>query len=181
MITREMASALADDAQRQGKPLFYLANDIVKVYLRAREKGYDLDEMVDAYEALMFARRMGHVLIPDELFDNLVGKTPPKSDKYMPASKESGIKMGKYAESIYPNPIDGLKHLLPYLFWDLTFDIRSDGNSGTLCVTCPRQAQKRGQLVAAFIEGFLEACNFSLQKSEVIQGLIRMDFARNQL
>ena len=178
MVSKEFAAALADDAEKQGKPLYYVANDVVKIYLRSRQKGYDLGKILETFEALDLSRRMGCVVAPDSLIDDLITRTDPKDlDRYFAICEGSGRSMGMYARSVYETPVDAVKKLFSNVFWDLHLDINSFGGKGVLYVACGKKSAPRASLVAHLIKGFLEAFDCFAERTKVMEGLIRIEFS----
>ena len=179
MVDKEIAAALSDDAARQGKSLAHVTADLVRLYLKVRERGYDFASIMDTFETMTLAKRMGHFLISDEICDLLVGSAPgQRIERSIQSSRESGHKMARYAEMISSDPVENLKRLLPNMFWEMSIDLKSDGPSISMYASFPNYAYGRANIILAFIEGYLEDCNFEVLRKEIMPGLIRAQFQR---
>jgi hypothetical protein len=182
MVDKEIAAALSDDAARQGKSLSYITDDLVRLYLKVREKGYDFGSIIDTFETMTLAKRMGHLLISDEICDIMVGSAAgQRIEKTIQSSRESGQKMARYAEMISSDPVDNLKRLLPNMFWEMSIDLKNDGPNISMYASFPSHAYGRANIVLAFVEGYLEDCSFEVLRKEVMPGLIRAQFQRKSV
>ncbi len=179
MVNKEIAAALADEARRAGKPLFYLANDLVGLYLRAREKGFDLGDVLTTYESMMILRKTGHVMIPNSTYQIFTETNVPadRLNELAPIWRENGHRLGKYVESISEDPIRTLGNLLPFMFWDINFELKPNDGENVLCLPCPNQSEERARLILNLVEGYIEACGYSIRSSEAITGLVQIKFS----
>jgi len=178
MVSREFATALADDAQIQGKPLFYLANDVVKIYLKARERGYDLEQVIDTYEAMDMMQKMGFTLVSEAFLESLLlDATDQDAEVYATMCIKTGRKMGMFVRSRIETPkeaINKLSRLIP----DTHFHFSLDGEKEVLYIACPRRSQMRGLILARLVEGFLDAYDCYSQRTEIIDGLVKIEFSK---
>ncbi|MCL4436197.1 MAG: hypothetical protein M1503_10460 [Thaumarchaeota archaeon] len=179
MVNKEIAAALADEARRAGKPLFYLANDLVGLYLRAREKGFDLGDVLITYESMMILKKTGHVMIPNSTYQTLTeGSVSAERLKETGTIwRENGHRLGKYVESLSDDPIRTLGNLLPFMFWDINFELKRNNGENILCLPCPNQSEERARLILNLVEGYMEACGYSIHSSEAITGLVQIKFS----
>ena len=179
MVNKEIAAALADEARRAGKPLFYLANDLVGLYLRAREKGFDLGDVLTTYESMMILKKTGHVMIPNSTYYTLTeGNTSAERVKEIASIwRENGHRLGKYVESMSDDPIGTLGNLLPFMFWDINFELKLNDGENVLCLPCPNQSEEKARLILSLVEGYIEASGYSIRSSEAITGLVQIKFS----
>ena len=179
MVSKESALALANDASTQGKPLYNVTNDVVKIYLRAKQKGYDLGEVLETYEAMDMLRKMGFTMVSETLFESLVMESVPNNPSaYIAICERNGKRMGMFARSSCESPTEAINKF-SHLFPDIHFHVCSEGEKNTLYVACPRRSITRTSLLAHLIKGFLEAFDCFVHRSDVFEGLVKIEFSKS--
>lgn len=178
MVSKEFATALADDAQIQGKPLYYIANDVVRIYLKARQKGYDLGEILESYESSDLLQKVGFTFIPEALLECLVAEVANGNLEILAGiCEKTGKRMGMFASSAHETPNEAIDKFSRSLS-NMHFHISSQAERSALLVACPGKSIVRTSFICRFLKGFLEVFDCTIEHSDVIDGLIRIEFSR---
>ena len=181
MVSREFATALADDAQVQGKPLYYVANDVVKVYLKARQRGYDLEEVIESYEAMDTLRKMGFTLISEAFLESITSDiTPENALIYESICEKTGRSFGMFARSSFGTPKEAMNKF-SRLFSDIHFHFSTEGEKDILYIACPGKSTIRASLIARMMKGFLDGFDFISHQTVVIEGLVKIEYSKRSL
>jgi len=179
MVSRDYAIALADEAQLQGKPLYYVANDVVRLYLRAKEKGYELEEAMEAYEAMDLFRKTGFTFVSEAFLTCLINDaTSHNYETYADMCRKTGKSMGMFARLIFESPKEAVGKF-SRLFSDIHFHFGMEGGKEFLCIACPRRSAVYASLLARLIDGLFDAYGYSSQHTEVIDGLAKIEYSKN--
>jgi hypothetical protein len=178
MISKEVASALSDEAKKEGRTLFSLSNEIIEIYLQARRKNYDFKEMLNTYATIKQLKEAGYVLVPSEIFDMLVSSFPLEKRKALLQSfHESGNKLAKILEDTNLSLVTELKLLIKLLFRDLSVNVEQDRRDLlALTIMSIDYDEIKSSIVSEFLEGFLKGYNHILIRKEMMKGLIKAKF-----
>jgi len=163
---------LSQEARRNGKPVFNLANEIIEWYLWAKNHGFEPSEALMCYESIRAARSVGTALIPLEFYDLVLRINPLRDDKRAVESwRLSGYKLGKFLSSMSKDLFYSLRVVDTIM---LNFvEIKATQDRGEIVVTVlgPKIDLDIKEFLDAYFMGLFSGLNYEVVKKDVIKGL----------
>lgn len=141
-----------------------------------------MEEVVDLYELIEMQRASGAALLPLDLCSFMVSKIYETEKEVLEQKwRGSGAWYGNYLKARFPDRDhpELLARLLQATRWDLReLAVERDGSRLKLRCVAPHLAEDCTLLLASFIEGAMDALEYSQTRREVMRGLIVEEFSQ---
>jgi len=173
----DLADKISEIASRKGT-LYDYVNDVLEQAIRAEELGVTLKKVLDDRWLIKSARDAGFIMVPEKIFYDLtedacknIGKERLRKLWY-----ETGEWYGKYYDDL-----DRFVDAVRKYFWDvLELTLSEEGEIVSLTCLSSKFSEVYTELFSNFLEGALDALEYSLEESEVSKGIIRMRFVKSK-
>lgn len=180
MVRKEIAEELSAIARDRGKPLANLMGEILQLFLRARARGYDLDNILDQHEAIQFAKNTECMIVPMDLvqfcMENLYA---PNGAAMREVAYEFGARCSKHIVAAEKDMFGGFAELVRDLLWGLTeFSFQNESNDFIVRACAPTYSKEVMELCLSFLKGYMHAIGFQTSKEDVSKGILQARFAR---
>ena len=176
-VEESVAKEISREARARGVTLFGYTSDLLRRSLEIERKLMSLKEAQEQLEALLFAKELGFILIPEYLAAHLMNKTP--LDDLRRFSEEAGIICGRYftLKKGHKPPSELLKDAVKKLLWNATdLIVEENRSAGSIAVTCilSLRDQSYAEAIASFIEGFMKALSYKASRRDVGKGMVSL-------
>lgn len=180
MARKDITERLSYLAQREGKPLYSIVNDLIERYLDLRNRGYELGEVLDSFYHTKMAQEIGWVVVPYDLFKHCVAELYGSAkDVLRQIYYNSGTGAGKYVQSQGSNGIAALEKLEMQLNWNaLKYDCTQIGNGLVVRLSNPFLQPEHMDLQSSFTEGYMREMGYLVVKKDVFEGFSVMTFSK---
>ncbi len=180
-ISTDLLARLMETANKQSKPFQTVLSQIVTGGLRILESGKSLEDVIDLYELIEMQRSSGAALLPVDLCNYMVSRLwETEKDVVSERWREAGAWYGKFLSSKFPGQEtpEMLAKLLLATRWDLReVSFRREGSTLKFRCIAPHLPENCTGVLAKFVEGAMSSINHKIVNSEVLKGMILMEFA----
>lgn len=172
-------------AKENDLSLYSFVNQILALFLRAKELGVNLNTMLDSRESLKSAKENGFTLGLERLWYEMAELAYSKSEK---ESRQSWFDTGvwfakRYVTGDAENPFEAFTNDLQEFTWnvpELKLLKKKKEDAVSVRILSPRFTEAYTFLFSSFIEGALEAFGYEMHSKEVSRGIIRLDATKKQ-
>jgi len=177
-VNYDLLEEVAKVSRRRGETITKFTEDALTEAVKISSAGYDLDKLGQFFEILHAQRVLGGAFVPLEVL-NFLTDTATKKDKEALSNVwfESGKWHGKYLKEHFSDPQYSLKIFLEASRWDLS-EVEVKRFNTTLRVRCVSTvlSETSTNLLARFIEGIMQGFGYQLKKSDLLKGMVSIEF-----
>lgn len=183
-MNEEVADKLNRVANKQGKTLYNLINEIAVTDIEAYGKGFSLKEAIDTKSHLDKARKTRLLLVNQDLWYTASGIAYKKNrDDWLNQVYEKAKWYGRvFLDSTSIDTyIESLKDILYNLFWDCNEASiqREDDDTFTLrAFFTPEMLHQHTYVIMRMIEGLLNSSGYAILRYTVESGYLALIFKR---
>lgn len=179
-ILQKMESASKKEGMSVGRFLQEALNGIVK----ANELGYTPGKLYDVLQVLQTRKNFGEVIVPRAIFVEFMDLVADdqEREKLLEQWYECGRWHGTYINRTFDDPLALFKLFLESMGWDLNeVEIKEEkGNIVLMCIS-GTISSKETEMLSKFIEGALNGMDHSIEKKDIMAGMIILECANKQL
>lgn len=165
-------------SKNRGETITKFLDDALTQAVTVATSGYDLKQFGQFFEVLYAQRILGGAFVPLDVL-NFLTDTALKDDKDKLANVwfESGKWHGKYLKERFNNPTKSLETFLKASRWDLSeVEVKQIGVTTRVRCISTVLSEDATKLLAKFIEGIMYGFNYQLHKSDILKGMIVIEF-----
>lgn len=180
---KDLVDRLSEVAGRRGCSLYSLVNEVFEVVLKAEDAGVDLRRVVERESLLEVARRTGYVLVLEGLLYEMTELAyRGAGDQALRSWFEAGVWLAKrYTTSDLRDPVEAFLSSFKSITWNASeLSMRRDGEGLYVRVVNPKAPEPYSTLLAAFLEGALNALGYRVVGREVSRGFLRLEAVRRE-
>ncbi len=178
-----IAQDLTDEARRQNKTLYAIANEAIQAYLRISRMDKTPEDIYRILQGFEFLKAISAVPIPETLLDRILQVAFRNSrEEVLRAWYEEGRVFGELLKS-HTAGLDGLsqyvkrfKELLPISM----VDVNIDDERVELIMTGTGYSLESATCTAEGVKGFLEAFGLKVEKVEAAGGFVKVEATRSK-
>jgi len=168
-------------SRNRGETITKFVEEALTQTVKVTRAGYDLKQLGQFFEILHAQRILGGVFVPLEVL-NFLTSVALKDDKSSLANVwfESGKWHGKYLKERFSDPMAALELFLEASRWDLSeVEVKPSHLTARVRCTSAVLSEEATHLLARFIEGIMQGFGYQLQKSDLLKGMIALEFTNN--
>ncbi|MDK6027828.1 hypothetical protein QPL79_00395 [Ignisphaera sp. 4213-co] len=186
LVAREdLVNSLSLVAKKRGSTLYSLTNEIIEQALRAESMGVTLRDVLDTYEVLKANRSAGQMLVPIDVLIAIVSKLTPRDlEEIEKLWKEAGRWYGEYVTIRFREDFrdaQSLEKILKEIRWEFVdLVIQNEGNGMRVRCVSPQIPVELMKLISMFIEGFLEALAYKVERRNIFKGILDIYATKTQ-
>jgi hypothetical protein len=176
-VAREdLLSQMNDLAKKSGRSMYDVINETFEMTLQANEEGINLRKALNEQGMVKDAHDKGFILNLENLWLDMVEMAYSNSkEKAIKAWSEAGLWFAKRYATQDTNPVETFEMDMKRFFWDIPdFEVLARKSEIAVRALNPKFTESHAALFAAFIEGSLQAMNFTIQSREVSNGSVRI-------
>ncbi|MEM3063630.1 MAG: hypothetical protein QW303_08855 [Nitrososphaerota archaeon] len=177
-VPQEILDDVAGVSRKRGETISKFVEDALRQAVRVEKGGYDVKRMAEFFEVMQVSRVLGGVFVPAEVLNFLVKRAYAGEKKSLRGKwRESGVWYGKYLKEKFDDPIHAFKSFLEACRWDLD-EVEAKHSSSYVKFVCISSmlTLEGTELLADFIEGAMSGLGFKLEKSDIIKGMLILEF-----
>jgi hypothetical protein len=183
-VAREdLLAQMNDLAKKSGRSMYDVINETFEIALQANEEGVNLRKALDEQGIVKDAHEKGFIMNLENLWLEMVEMAYSSSKgESLKAWAEAGQWFAKRYLSQKRDPVDAFGKDMKRYFWDIPdLEFVAKKNEIAVRALSPKFSESHAALFAAFIEGALQAMNFSIHSREVSNGSVRIIGLRKQI
>ena len=181
-VQGDLAHRLMGIANRQGRTVYSLTNEIVEQAIEADLLDCPLKDIVEFYRLLRVEKDSGSVIIRKDNLLYMIDKLYPREKKVLwDKWYRSGRWYGKYLQVKFLNgeQFGVLEKLLDACAWDSSeFRLQRDGDNLVLNSVSLASSLEYTELVARFLEGIVHSLGYETTNNDITRGLIVLEFKK---
>ncbi|MCL2172576.1 MAG: hypothetical protein FWB84_02880 [Candidatus Bathyarchaeota archaeon] len=177
-VNYALLEKVAQVSKSRGETITKFLEDALIQAIKVTTSGYDLKQFGQFFEVLYAQRILGGAFVPLDVL-NFLTDTAIKDGKDGLANVwfESGKWHGKYLKERFKDPVKSLETFLEASRWDLSeVEVKQVGAITRIRCISTVLSEDATNLLAKFIEGIMHGFDYKLQKSDLLKGLIVMEF-----
>lgn len=173
-----LAQDLAEEARRQNKTLYALANEAVETYLKLSRMGKTPEQVVTIVRGFELLRALSAVPIPETLLDRVLQVAFRCSrEELLRAWREEGRVFGELLKS-EADRLEGLAELVKR-FRELLpvsmIEVNLQDERVEVIMTGTGYSVESATCTSEGLKGFLEAFNLEVERAEVAGGFVKVE------
>ena len=176
-VSEALLEKVAKVTRDEGVSLSKLVEAALMETVKVNELGYTSKQMAEFFNVLQTNRVLGGLFIPSGVLDFMVEKCCKNDLQQLHALwYDSGKWNGKYLKEKFQNPVEAFGHFLELSRWDLNeVDVKEAGNSLKVRCVSTVMSVEGTQLLAKFIEGFVNGLGYSTEHVDCLKGMIILE------
>jgi hypothetical protein len=177
-VNSDVLESVARVARGRGETITKFLEDSLTQAVKVTAAGYDLKQLSQFFEVLYAQRVLGGVFVPLDVL-NFLTDVAIKDDKDSLENVwfESGKWHGKYLNERFNDPVLSLEIFLEASRWDLSeVEVKRFGDTTRVRCVSAVLSEQATHLLARFIEGIMQGFGYQIQKSDLLKGMIVLDF-----
>ncbi len=179
-VTEEVAATLAEQAKKENKSLYALANECLQASLKITKYGGRTSEIHPAWLFAHFLKDLGTPFVPGELIDKMVQKLQVTEPEWLlKAWHDAGSKMGLYFQLHYPLTedlylaIQDLQDVIPLRRFELK-QTQEGGQTRFIVTLVSGYSQEFIACLEQLIRGLIEAYPLMTVNSRIAEGIVEL-------
>ncbi|MCL2643358.1 MAG: hypothetical protein FWD52_07630 [Candidatus Bathyarchaeota archaeon] len=177
-VNNVLLDEVAKVARTRGETITKFLEESLTQAVKVTSAGYDLKQLGQFFEVLYTQRVLGGAFVPLNVL-NFLTDVASKNDGDALANVwfESGKWHGKYLKERFNDPVQSLEIFLEVSRWDLSeVEVKQLGAITRVRCISAVLTEEATQLLARFIEGIMQGFGYHLQKSDILKGMIVLEF-----
>lgn len=177
-VNHDLLEEVARASSRRGETITKFLEEALTQAVKVTSAGYDLKQLGQFFEVLYAQRILGGAFVPLNVL-NFLTDVASKNEKDALANVwfESGKWHGKYLKERFKNPVQSLGIFLEVSRWDLSeVEVKQVGAITRVRCISAVLTEEATRLLAQFIEGIMQGFGYQIQKSDVLKGMIVIEF-----
>jgi len=177
-VSHDLLDEVSKVSHARGETITKFLEEALTQAVKVTTAGHDLQQLGKFFEVLYAQRILGGAFVPLDVL-NFLTNIALKDDKEALATVwfESGKWHGKYLKERFTDPIHSLKTFLEASRWDLSeVEVKRFGTTTRVRCISAVLSEQATHLLARFIGGIMEGFDYTLQKSDLLKGMIVLEF-----
>jgi len=177
-VNYDLLQDITKVSRSRGETITKFIEDALSQSVKVTAAGYDLKQLGQFFEVLYAQRILGGAFVPLDVL-NFLTDNALKNDKASLETVwfESGKWHGKYLKERFNDSVQSLEIFLEASRWDLS-EVEVKQSNTTTRIRCISAVltEPATQLLARFIEGIMQGFGYQLHKSDILKGMIVLEF-----
>lgn len=182
-VRGDLIQKIMEIANRDGKTVFGLVNEIFEQAIRAEDMKVSLEEIIDFYTLIEIMKKAGAIITTSDVQNYLINRLYGiEKESLLEKWYVSGVWYGKYLATKFDDAVGIFKRIFEACLWDVTeanLTVKNDSAIELRCVA-PSHTPENTELLAEFIKGVMNALNYKVTKQEFWKGIILMDLEKRR-
>lgn len=186
MIKEDLVQKLNEIANKSGRTLYGLTNEIVETAIFAHQKSVSLREAVALFEWVRAARVMKFTIAESDLLYRREALAQKQlGQQWLAIWPERGKRLAKFLTTWFPgkNVIELLQEFFTNLIWDCMECQVTKSEQGEVffrCVFMPELPPERVETWVMELDGYFEAIGYRRRSRDTTGGLILLNYVPSQ-
>lgn len=137
-VDKQLAAELADEALRENKTMYALANEVLDTFLKLAKDGCEIKQLPRLWELIKMMRDQDAVPVPGDMLEEMIRKLYEVDRKWiLTLARKYGEKLGLYLSTFYPSLVELLtsnKDVFSELFPIKRLELESTRNQEGLTI-----------------------------------------------
>lgn len=179
----DLVEKIKEIAKKKNLTIFSLANEALENLIKAEQTGESLSQIIEKYDMIKAVREAGFTLTPENIWFSFLNQKVESKSNLTEFWKESGEWFGKYCKTKFTDDssLQTLEKIMNIVLWDFSdFSIAKNESEITIRCVGSRTPENYTNLIAVFIQGVLEAYNYTITTKEVARGIIVLTFREKE-
>ncbi len=106
-VDKQLATSLADEALRENKTMYALANEVLGTFLKLAKDGCEIGQLPKLWELLKVMKDQDAVPVPGDMLEEMLRKLYEADKRWLlTLARKYGEKLGLYLSTFYPSLVD---------------------------------------------------------------------------
>lgn len=174
----DLLEDVAKSSRSRGVTISRFIEESLEQSVRVTSAGYDIHQLGEFFEVIYAQRVLGGAFVPLDVLNFLTNEVSKSGKEQLEKVWfESGKWHGKYLKERFADPVLALKSFLEASRWDLSeVEVRKDGAKARVRCVSTVLKEDATQSLARFVEGIMNGIGYETEKSEVLKGMLIIDF-----
>ncbi len=177
-VPHDLLEEVAKASRSRGITITRFIEEALAQSVRVTTAGYDLQQLGEYFEVMYAQRVLGGAFVPLGVLNYLTGEAcKQEKDQLSSVWFDSGKWHGKYLKERFDDPVGALKSFLEASRWDLgEVEVKREGNKVRVRCVSTVLKEDATEALAKFVEGIMQGIGFQMEKSDVLKGMIILEF-----